>query len=319
MPSPAGEFTGGAAGSMASRPSFDECLRQTMSVFFGDRMEQEPIDGFAVRVAEHLERGDALVLLDNFETVAHNTDLIRWLAAFLPGADSDHNQRNPARIAGQRDSLSRSCAEGSPRSLFIGARHACGAAIAGRESEIDRICAAVGCQPLAIELLASRCASIPLNRLLERVLRSPAVIDAKDDPTRPYRHRSADHVHRALIQGFEHEKPTDLLRRLSIFPDGAARRSSPPSWPRKTGTNAAEELVAASVWRLSGRRYTMHPLVRQVALEHTQEHRGVLGASRCPGGDTIHLPASFAVTGPPGTNGRSEGGHRLGRGRAAQP
>ena len=36
---------------------------------------------------------------------------------------------------------------------------------------------------------------------------------------------------------------------------------------------AAEELVAASVWRLSGRRYTMHPLVRQVALEQTQASR----------------------------------------------
>ena len=53
-----------------------------------------------------------------------------------------------------------------------------------------------------------------------------------------------------------------------------------------TGTEAwdlgAEELVAASVWRLSGRRYTMHPLVRQIALEQlvTNRAEGELRAAR---------------------------------------
>ncbi len=272
----AGQFTAGAAWINGEPgPSFDECLRQTMSVFFGDRMEQEPTDGCAVRVAKHLEPGDALVLFDNFETVAHNTDLIRWLAALPPQARILITTREvPSGLAGSVI-LVHELRPHEARSLFIGRATRSGAAIAGRESEIDRICAAVGCQPLAIELLAARAASIPLNRLLERVLKGPAVIDAKDDPTRPYRHRSAVTCIELSFKDLS-PKADDLLGRMSVFPDGASAALITAVMASQDWDESAEELVAASVWRLSGRRYTMHPLVRQVALEQTQERRALL-------------------------------------------
>ncbi len=85
----ADELPGGVAWiNCELEPSLDECLRQMARVFFGDRMEQEPIDGCGRQVAEHLERGDALVVLDNFETVAHDARLMSWLAGL----------RSPARI-----------------------------------------------------------------------------------------------------------------------------------------------------------------------------------------------------------------------------
>ena len=100
----AGEFAGGVAWVNGElEPSLDECLRQMMRVFFGDRMEQESIEVCSNRLAEYLERGDALVLLDNFETVAHESGLIRWLAGLSPqGADPDHDQRGPAWSARPR-------------------------------------------------------------------------------------------------------------------------------------------------------------------------------------------------------------------------
>ncbi len=82
-----GELPGGIAWINAEvKPSVDECLRQAMRVFFGERTEQEPIDICATRISEHLDHRDALILLDNFETVVHDQDLIRWLAGLPPKA-----------------------------------------------------------------------------------------------------------------------------------------------------------------------------------------------------------------------------------------
>jgi class 3 adenylate cyclase/tetratricopeptide (TPR) repeat protein len=272
----AGELAGGAAWVNSElEPSLDECLRQMMRVFFGDRMEQEPFDVSSNRIVEHLERGDALVVLDNFETIAHESGLIRWLAALPAAARVLITTRElPPGLPGRVVPIQELCPE-EAQSLFIERATRGGPVAAGQETEINQICAAVGCQPLAIELLAARAAMVPLRRLLERVLRSPDVIDASSDPTRPDRHRSAitciEISFKELSTGAR-----DLLRRLSIFPDGASAALITAVMAVEDWDNAAEELVAASVWRLSGRRYTTHPLVRQVSLKQLEHNRGDL-------------------------------------------
>jgi tetratricopeptide (TPR) repeat protein len=79
------------------------------------------------------------------------------------------------------------------------------------------------------------------------------------------------------------EPARELLLRLSVLPDGAGAAVVTAILGRKNWDDAAEELVAASVWRLDWvqekvhptvrQRYTLHPLVRQFALEE-------LGAGR---------------------------------------
>jgi tetratricopeptide (TPR) repeat protein/class 3 adenylate cyclase len=270
----AGELPGGAAWINAElEPSLDECLRQTMRVFFGERTEHEPIEVCAARISEHLDQEDALLLLDNFETVVHNQELIRWLASLPPRARILITTREippglPGRVVAVEE-----LSDEEARALFMERAARGGAVTTGQESVIDMICAAVGCQPLAIELLAARAALAPLSRLLERVLKSPAVIDAKQDPTRPDRHRSAISC---IELSFKELRATaiELLRRLCIFPAGASGAIITAVMASQDWDDAAEELVAASVWRLSGRRYTMHPLVRQVALEDLGQNRG---------------------------------------------
>lgn len=272
----AGELTGGAAWlNGESRPSLTECLRQSMRVFFGDRKEQEPIDECAVRIAEHLEKNKALIILDNFETIAHDPAVIGWLAGLSPVAKILITTREvPPGLPGRVVAVEELSLQ-EARNLFIGRATCGGATTDGQEAVADQICTAVGCQPLAIELLASRAALVPWSRLLERVLKSPDVIDAKRDPTRPDRHRSAV----ACIEiSFKDLSPsaTDLLRRMCVFPDGASAALVTAVTASQDWDEAAEELVAASVWRLSGRRFTTHPLVRQVALERLQDSRGEL-------------------------------------------
>ena len=137
---------------------------------------------------------------------------------------------------------------------------------------IDEICTIVGGQPLAIELLAARAALVPLHRLLERARKSLDVVDASSDPTRPVRHRSA----KVCIElSFKELSPSAsiLLRRMCVFPDGASAAVITAVSGSQDWDEAAEELVAASVWRLAGRRYTIHPLVRKVALDQLENDR----------------------------------------------
>ncbi len=270
----AGELTGGALWINAElEPNLDECLRQAMRVFFGERTEQEPIEVCAARISEHLDHTDALILLDNFETVVHDQELVRWLAGLPSGARILITTREiPHGLAGRVVAVEE-LSEEEARTLFMERAARGGAVTSGQESVVNMICAAVGCQPLAIELLAARAALAPLNRLLERVLKSPVVIDAKQDPTRPDRHRSAI---RCVELSFKDLSvgAIELLRRLSVFPAGASAAIITAVMASQDWDDAAEELVAASVWRLSGRRYTMHPLVRQVALEELGQNRG---------------------------------------------
>ena len=99
----AGELTGGVAWlNCELKPSRDECLRQMAQVFFGDRLEQDHIDVCEQRIIEHFERGDALVVFDNFETVAHDDLLICWLAGL----------RTPARCSSRRESCHQDCPAG---------------------------------------------------------------------------------------------------------------------------------------------------------------------------------------------------------------
>jgi class 3 adenylate cyclase/tetratricopeptide (TPR) repeat protein len=271
-----GELPGGALWINAEvKPSLDECLRQAMRVFFGERTEQEPIDVCATRLYEHLDQEDALVLLDNFETVVHDQDLIRWLAGLPPKAKVLITTREiPPGLPGQVIAVEE-LSPAEAQALFTARALRAGAVTLGQESVVDRICAAVGCQPLAIELLAARAALAPLSRLLERVLKSPDVIDARQDPTRPDRHRNAISCIELSFKDLS-AAAADLLRRMSVFPAGASGAIITAVMASQSWDDAAEELVAASVWRLSGRRYTMHPLVRQVALEELRQVRGEL-------------------------------------------
>jgi len=267
------ELEGGAAWlNCELKPSRDECLRQMAHVFFGDRMEQEHADLCHRRVVEHLERGDALVVLDNFETVAHDDLLICWLASLrAPARVLVTTRELPPGLHGRVIHVRELLAD-EARDLFIERATRAGSTITAQEPEVDEICTAVGGQPLAIELLAARAALVPLNRLLERARTSPDAIAASSDPTRPDRHQSA----KVCIElSFKDLSPSAnaLLRRLSVFPDGAGPAVICAVLGNQDWDQGAEELVAASVWRLSGRRYTMHPLVRKIALEQLGNER----------------------------------------------
>jgi class 3 adenylate cyclase/tetratricopeptide (TPR) repeat protein len=270
------EFAGGVAWiSCESNPSRDECIRQLAAVFFGDRMENVLVDACAEKVAEHLQRGPGLAVFDNFETVAADSGLIRWLGSLRPPARVLITTREvPPALRGAIVPVQELAGDDAV-SLFAGRASRAGLDVGGQMDQIRELCTAVGGQPLAIELLAARATRLPLRRLIERVGRDLEVVDSRGDYSRPERHQS---VRTCMRFSYEHlsEPARELLLRMSVLPDGAGEAVVSAIMMRQDWDEAAEELVQNSVWRLLGRRFTLHPLVRQFALEEIGARRNEL-------------------------------------------
>ena len=261
-----GAFPGGVAWvNCELGPGREECLRQLAHVFLGDRMEQESLEQCQNRVLEHLNSADSLVVLDNFETIAHDPEMLCWLAELRPPARVLVTTREqPPGLHGRLIPV-HELTEPEAVALFTEKATRAGFDTAGREPEIQEICTAVGGQPLAIELLAARCGLVPLSRLLQRVRSGPDVISAAADPTRNPRHQSLLNCIELSLKELS-EPASDMLLRLCVLPDGASPAVICAVMGTEEWDEAAAQLVAASVWRLSGNRYTVHPLVRQIAL-----------------------------------------------------
>jgi class 3 adenylate cyclase/tetratricopeptide (TPR) repeat protein len=252
------------------KPSRDECLRQMAQVFFADRMEQEPIERCAERVMARWGEGGALAVLDNFESVARDVALLRWLGEVrAPARVLVTTREVPPGLHGRVIEVSE-LPRAEAAALFAERAKAAGMATAGQEAAVAALCEAVGDSPLAIELLAVRPVALP--RLLERVQRSLATVSTRDDPTRPPRHQS---VEACIALSYEHLSPRtqELLLTLSVLPDGAHADVLEAVTGIQDWDEAAEELVRASVWRFARGRYAPHPLVRQFALARLGEKR----------------------------------------------
>ena len=212
------------------------------------------------------------VVFDNFETVAHDARLIRWLAALRPPArilvtTAPSRQERSGRLC-----QSMSCGSTRPATSSFSTRAGPARYWTGKKWRLTRF-ATPWVVNHALELLAARAA-----RWSRWAGCSSACIRARTSlpPHRTQLDPAEVAAPRLCIElSFKDlsESARELLARLSVFADGAG----PAVITAVTGTEAwdlgAEELVAASVWRLSGRRYTMHPLVRQIALEQLVTNR----------------------------------------------
>ncbi len=281
----AGEFPGGLAWvNCETNTGREASLREIARVFFGERDGgPEPIQALAHRIAEYLRRGEALLILDNFETIHRDASIVRWLRDLGPQAHALLTTRNlPPNLGGRVVHVDEATAD-EAREMFVSRAVDAGADPESMGPEVDAICAAVGRQPLAIELLAARAAMLPLRRLLDRLNRDLSVIARPGEPSgagspgdgntpEVERHRTA----RACVERSFRDLSAparDLLDRTCVLPDGVTVGAVGAILRSEDWDEAAEELVSASVWRLSGRRWTIHPLVRAIAIEQLGDHR----------------------------------------------
>ncbi len=266
------EATGGAAWvDCESAQRFEECVRQAAVGLLGDRCEAEPIEPLAARLAAHLVARAALLVLDNFETVSGDRAAVRWLAGLRAPARVLVTTRVSSGLNGLVVAVHELDRADAVR-LFRERAEEAGVRNPPADA-IDTLCAQVGDQPLAIELLAVRAAHSPLARLLDRVRKSLAALD--DEPGESGKHRG---LRACFTDSFTEltDPARDLLKRLSVLPapfgpDLLTAATGGDDWD-----DAARELVAASLWRLSDERYAVHPLVRQFAMEQLGPERAAV-------------------------------------------
>jgi class 3 adenylate cyclase len=251
-------------------PALEDCLRAMAQVFWNDDEHVPEASTLSRRILEQWNRTGALLVVDNFESIAADEALHAWLRAVRAPARALLTSREAPPGGGHVIPV-RELSRPEAIELFCERMVRGGGRPPADKSMIDQLCAAVGDAPLPVELLAGRAARAPLSRLLERLRANLDVLANTADASRPARHRSIRACFALSVENLS-APARELLGRMAVWPDGVGLEVLHTSMTT-TATQladwdeAAEELVARSLWRLDEERWEVHPLVRQYALE----------------------------------------------------
>ena len=258
-------WSGGTAWvNCATRPPLDDILLTAAVALIGDVMQQCRADERQQRLAEALRERPCLLVLDNFETIAEDSAVLRWLQTISAPSTAllVSRQRVPSlRVPTLR--LSTLSTNDAVRLFTQRARHAGweGTDAAG----LPRLCALVGNLPLAIALLAPRAAELPLP-VLEDVLQHHSAALANDtDLTLA---EDQQRIAACFLVSFDllSEGARVLLTRLSLLPDGLEERFVAPFTTIAEWHQPLAECRRYALLSLEQQRYRFHPLVHSIAL-----------------------------------------------------
>ncbi len=247
-----------------TRPSVGEIILTAGVAFVGEVVRHLPPDEQRKGLDDALRNRACLIVLDNFEFIVNDSDVLRWIIKVSPPSAALIVSRDkvpytfvlPMELSAmQRDEAVE---------LFI--HLAKNAGWEGKDEEaVPRLCEMVGDLPLAIALLAPRTAELSITTLEELVARNIEVISDQKIPLRDERHQS---IAAALRVSFDRlsEVARNLLMRMSVIPDGVNEQTIGPLTGIEEWHHAAAECVRFSLLNFDGRRYRLHPLVRRFAL-----------------------------------------------------
>ncbi len=246
----------------------DESLRQIASIFFGDRMEREPINRCHDRVVKYLREHDALVVFDSFDAIAGDPHLLQWLLGVRNSACiliTTHV--TPPDLQGEVINV-----PPLPRDqaveMLIKRASAKGWSVSDPQT-IEQLCDTVAEAPLAIELLAARIEKpLPLLQELQKQIDDVKIKGANI----PFWYQN---ILACFALSYDALPPPaqELLLRVSILPNGADGEMMTTFTPNGEWTLLAEEITKGSLCRETGGHYTMHPMIRRFAIEHSASGR----------------------------------------------
>ena len=247
-----------------TRPLLGDILLQVAVVLMGEGMRQIGPDEQRKRLAKALCERPCLIILDNFESVGEDTDLLHWLKTVsAPSAVLLTSRQQVPELDAPNYSLPELPPNEAIEMFTLRAR------LAGWQGEeadvIPRLCELIGNLPLAIELLAARADELPLPQLLEEIGKSLNALVSGDDPLRAERHQSIAACFRVSFDRLS-DTAQELLKRLSILPDGASEQIIADFINVQDWQKPIEECIAHSMLEFDGKRYRFHPLVRRFTL-----------------------------------------------------
>lgn len=251
-------FAGGTVWiNCETRPSVGEIILTAGVAFVGEVVRQLAPEEQRERLDDALHDRACLIVLDNFEFIINDGDVLRWVITVSPPSTVLIVSRDkvpstfvlPMELSAMR--------RDEAVELFINL--AKNAGWEGKDEEaVPRLCEMAGDLPLAIAMLAPRAAELSLTGL-EKLLAE------EKDHLRAELPRS---VGASLRLSFDRlsEDARNLLMRLSVVPDGVNERTIGPLTGIEEWHHPAAECVRFSLLNFDGKRYRLHPLVRRFAL-----------------------------------------------------
>jgi predicted ATPase/transcriptional regulator with XRE-family HTH domain len=217
-----------------------------------------------------------LLILDNFEHLLPSAPLVSDLLSACPRVKALATSRAPLRLRGEREWEVMPLALDAAVELFLlRARSARPALTLTPEAEeaVARICERLDRLPLAIELAAAHCKTLPPPLLLERLERRlPLLVGGPVDM--PERQRT---VRGAIAWSYDllSEAERRLFRSLSVFSGGCALEAAESVCGEASGVETLtllealvdKSLIHADLAGASEPRFTMLETIREYALE----------------------------------------------------
>ncbi len=247
-----------------TRPSIDEIILSAGVAFVGELVRQLPPDERRERLDDSLHDRACLIVLDNFEFIADDSDMLKWVKTISPRSAAMVVSRNSVPYLSAPTMKLDAMPSDEAVELFI--HLAKNAGWEGKDEEaVPRLCEIAGDLPLAIAMLAPRVAELSISKLEELIARNIETISDAKDPLREEHHRSIAACFRVSFDRLS-EDARNLLMRLSVVPDGVSERTIGPLTEIEEWHHPAAECVRFSLLNFDGRRYRIHPLVRRFAL-----------------------------------------------------
>ncbi|HEU0028351.1 MAG TPA: tetratricopeptide repeat protein [Ktedonobacterales bacterium] len=229
-----------------------------------------------------------LLTLDNFEHLLPAAPLVGSLLGACPGVKALVTSRAPLRLRGEREwEVTPLAIEAAIELFLLRARAARPTLTLAPEAEeaVARICERLDHLPLAIELAAAHCKTLPPMSLLERLeRRQPLLVGGPVDA--PERHRT---VRGAIAWSYDliEEAERRLFRSLAVFAGGWTLEAAEVVRGVADATETLalleslvdDSLIHADVTSASAPRFTMLETIREYALE-LAEASGELEALR---------------------------------------
>ena len=248
----------------ATRPRLDDILLTAAVALIGDVMQQCRPDERQQRLAEVLRERPCLLVLDNFETIAEDSAVLRWLQTI--SAPSTALIVSRQRVPSLRVPTLRLSTLSTNDAVRLFTQRARAAGWEGTDAKsLPRLCTLVGNLPLAIALLAPRAAELPLP-VLEEALQHHSAALANDHSLTLA--EDQQRIAACFLVSFDllSEGARVLLTRLSILPDGLEERFVAPFTAITEWHQPLAECRRYALLSLEQQRYRFHSLLHPIAL-----------------------------------------------------
>lgn len=267
------ELTGGKIWiNCETHPNLNECLYQMAATFFGNRQEDHSNDNITENIISHCKNHPGLVILDNFESVISDENLLLWLSRARPPLRILLTTRLQPPIDVKTLPVP-DISDKNAITLFINTAKKSNPHWGEEDNTlIKNLCSIVGNLPLALVMLGAKAAGVPLRQLYAQLQTNLDILRI-GDLDHPPRHKTIQACFNMTYNSLDVEH-VDLLQRISILPDGAGYGIISAIIQRSDWTDIALNLVNASVLRIRGARYIVHPLIKQFVMDRLGDRRG---------------------------------------------